>query len=48
MTQVIKIKQGLDIKLKGKAERAVSCPEPESFALQPTDFIGLTPRLLVQ
>ena len=48
MTQVIKIKQGLDIKLKGKAEHAVSCPESESFALQPTDFTGLTPRLLVQ
>lgn len=48
MTRAIKIKQGLDIKLKGKAERAVSCLEPEFFALQPTDFIGLTPRLLVQ
>lgn len=48
MTQVIKIKQGLDIKLKGKAERAVSHIDPEFFALQPTDFIGLTPRLLVK
>lgn len=48
MAQVIKIKQGLDIKLKGKAECAVSCIHAESFALQPTDFIGLTPRLLVQ
>ena len=48
MTQVIKIKQGLDIKLKGKAERTVSHIDPEFFALQPTDFIGLTPRLLVK
>lgn len=48
MTQVIKIKQGLDIKLKGKAECGVSCLESEFFALQPTDFIGLTPRLLVR
>ncbi len=48
MAQVIKIKQGLDIKLKGKAERAVNCLEPEFFALQPTDFVGLTPRLLVK
>lgn len=48
MTQVIKIKQGLDIKLKGKAERMVSCIEPDFFALQPTDFIGLTPKPLVQ
>ena len=48
MTQVIKIKQGLDIKLKGKAERVVSCIDPDFFAVQPTDFVGFTPRLLVQ
>ena len=48
MPQVIKIKQGLDIHLKGKAEQAVSCIEPTLFALQPTDFIALQPRLLVQ
>ena len=48
MTQVIKIKQGLDIKLKGQAEKAVECIEAKLFAIQPTDFVGVTPRLLVQ
>ncbi len=47
MTRVIKIKQGLDIKLKGKAERATNSVEAQFFALQPTDFVGLTPKLLV-
>ena len=48
MSQVIKIKQGLDIHLKGKAEQVVSCVIPDYFALHPTDFIGLMPRLRVQ
>ena len=48
MTQVIKIKQGLDIKLKGQAEKAIECLEATRYAIQPTDFIGITPRLLVQ
>ena len=48
MTQVIKIKQGLDIKLKGQAEKAIECLEAKQYAIQPTDFIGITPRLLVQ
>mgnify|MGYP002622520463 CR=1 FL=1 len=47
MEQVIKIRRGLDIKLKGRAECAVSCIEPDLFAIQPTDFMGLTPRLIV-
>ena len=47
MTRVIKIKQGLDIKLKGKAEQATESVETAFHALQPTDFVGLTPRLLV-
>ena len=48
MTTSIKIKQGLDIKLKGKAERSVEIAPSGLFALQPTDFIGVLPRLLVQ
>ena len=48
MTTSIKIKQGLDIKLKGKAERSVEIAPSCLFALQPTDFIGVLPRLLVQ
>lgn len=48
MTQVIKIKQGFDIKLKGKAEEAVECLETKLHAIQPTDFKSITPRLLIQ
>lgn len=48
MAPVIKIKQGLDIKLKGKAERSVNDIEAALFSVQPTDFVGLTPRLLVK
>ncbi len=47
MTQAIKIKQGLDIKLKGKAEQATVSIEAEFYALQPTDFVGLTSKILI-
>ena len=48
MAEVIKIKQGLDIKLKGKAELTANCIDSELFGIQPTDFVGLIPHLLVQ
>ena len=48
VTHTIKIKQGLDIKLKGQAALSVQCVDSKLFALQPTDFIGVLPRLLVQ
>ena len=48
MTTTIKIKQGLDIKLKGEAERSVEIVSSGLFAIQPTDFTGILPRLLVQ
>lgn len=48
MSETIKIKQGLDIKLKGKAEKSLQVVHPKQVALQPTDFVGLTPRLLVK
>ena len=48
MTTTIKIKQGLDIKLKGEAERSVEIVSSGLFAIQPTDFVGILPRLLVQ
>lgn len=48
MESVIKIKQGLDIHLKGEAEKVVSCVDTVFFAVQPTDFVGFTPRLLVK
>ena len=46
MSKVIKIRKGLDIKLKGTAEKIISQAEPATtFATKPTDFPGLTPKL---
>lgn len=47
MSSVIKIKKGLDINLSGKALLSVEDADSRFFAIQPTDFIGLLPRLLV-
>ncbi len=50
MTKVYRIKQGLDIKLKGKAETLVKqeYAQPSLYALKPSDFPGLTPKLSVK
>jgi len=49
MSEVIKIKQGLDINLVGKAEKVVQqLPLSETFAVKPPDFAGLTPKLTVK
>lgn len=49
MSKTITIKKGLDIKLIGKAEKAYgSIDLPNKFALKPTDFHGVTPKLLVK
>ena len=46
MSEVIKLRKGLNIRLKGKAEASVeSAPLSETFAIKPTDFPGLTPKL---
>ncbi len=49
MSKVIKLKKGLDIKLNGEAEKVVT-PARESnfFAVKPTDFRALTPKLAVK
>ncbi len=47
MSKTIQIKKGLDIKLKGKAEKTFSTMNIKHFALKPTDFIGVVPKLLV-
>lgn len=44
----IKIKKGLDIRLKGEAEKTLTEINPKSFAIKPTDFIGVFPKLLVK
>ena len=49
MSEVIKIKKGLDIKLVGKAEKVLEkADRSETFAIKPTDFPGLTPKLKVK
>ncbi len=49
MSDVIKIKKGLDIRLKGKAEKVFGSAElPELFAVKPGDFPGLVPKLTVK
>ena len=49
MSKVIKIKKGLNIRLKGKAVKDLAEPEMSaSYAVKPTDFEGLTPKLLVK
>jgi len=49
MSKIVKLKKGFDINLAGKAEKKISdSPQPETFALKPTDFVGMKrPKLLV-
>lgn len=48
MSEIIKIKKGLDIKLKGKAVEDVIDVHPEGvYAIKPTDFVNIIPKLLV-
>ena len=50
MSKTIKLKKGFDINLVGKAEKStLQTEQPETFALKPTDFHGITrPKLLVK
>lgn len=49
MSDTIKLKKGLDLPLKGKAEKEVVMEVvPDLVALKPTDFKGLVPRLTVK
>ena len=44
MANVIKLRKGLDINLKGKASQEfMSVKEPGFYALVPEDFTGITP-----
>ena len=48
MSEVIKIRKGLDINLSGEALREIRrLPFSESYGICPSDFEGLTPKLLV-
>jgi Na+-transporting NADH:ubiquinone oxidoreductase subunit A len=49
MSKTIKFRKGLNIKLKGSAEKVLSTASPSSaYAVKPADFKGLTPRLCVK
>ncbi len=49
MSEAIKLRKGLNIKLKGSAKPELeSLPLPSVIALKPTDFQGLTPKLKVK
>ena len=49
MANVIKLRKGLDINLKGKAaETYTTVKEPGFYALVPDDFPGVTPKVLVK
>ena len=48
MSEVIKLRKGLDIKLKGTAQKELLPSKPsESYALVPDDFTGITPKVVV-
>ena len=49
MAETVKIRKGLNIKLKGKAEKVyVDVPISETVAVKPTDFTNLRVKLLCQ
>ena len=49
MPKVIKLKKGLDIPIKGEAANNLEhIDKPETFAIKPSDFLGLIPKLLVK
>ncbi len=48
MSQEVRIKRGLNLRLKGKAEKQIhNIASSSVYALQPSDFPGLTPKMLV-
>lgn len=49
MSKDIRLKKGLNINLKGEADKVyASIPQSDLFSLKPTDFRGLTPKLTVK
>lgn len=49
MTNLIKLRKGLDIKLQGEAEkRKIQLKSSGKFALQPSAFVGVTPKVVVK
>jgi Na+-transporting NADH:ubiquinone oxidoreductase subunit A len=48
MSKHVNIKRGLDIKLDGVAEKVTSESSSNVFALKPTDFQGVSPKLILK
>ena len=49
MSKTLRIKKGVDIRLTGKPSlNCVDAPRPKTAAIQPTDYPGVTPKLLVK
>jgi Na+-transporting NADH:ubiquinone oxidoreductase subunit A len=48
MANTIKIKKGLNINLIGEAKKEVYSIDAGRYAIKPTDFLGVFPRLLVK
>ena len=49
MSETITIRKGLDLPISGVAEkRLTDARSITTYAMKPTDFVGLTPRLLVE
>ncbi len=48
MSRTIKLRKGLDIKLKGEADKVKATAEVSAFAIKPPDFHGLTPKMTVK
>ncbi len=49
MSKTVKIRKGLDIKLKGEAEKVINAVDlTNNFSIKPTDFHGVTPKMVVK
>ena len=49
MANLIKLRKGLNINLKGKAaEELIKVKEPGFYAICPDDFTGVTPKVVVK
>ena len=49
MSKDIRIKKGLDLKLKGDAEKSISVvSRSKVYAINPSDFHGITPKMVVK
>ncbi|MGD1844887.1 MAG: Na(+)-translocating NADH-quinone reductase subunit A [Salibacteraceae bacterium] len=48
MAKSVKIRKGVDIKLVGKAEKVYTVTTSDTYAIKPTDFHGVVPKLTVK